>query len=104
MNEEYIPSEISIKLVEKEALIAIVTLKFGILVVRGFRVMTSKVSDEFWVIPPSYRAGKWHPIFYLEDKEKWQRIQQMILAKLDEQLAEQKPDDIDASIESIFGK
>ena len=87
---EYLPSDIEIKLIEDEKWKAIVTLHFGKMVVRGFRIRISDISNEFWVVPPSLynqKTKRYHPIFFLEDKEKWAVIQKMILDKLDETLS-----------------
>jgi len=87
---DYLPSDIEIKLIEDEKWKAIVTLRFEKMVVRGFRIRVSDVSSELWVVPPSLynqTTKKYHPIFFLEDKEQWAVIKKMILDKLDEVLS-----------------
>ncbi|MBM2820828.1 MAG: hypothetical protein HW405_588 [Candidatus Berkelbacteria bacterium] len=87
---DYLPSDIEIKLIEDEKWKAIVALRFGKMVIRGFRIRVSEVSNELWVVPPSIqnqKTRKYHPIFFLEDKEQWNQIQQMILDKFDEALS-----------------
>ncbi len=88
----YLPTEIQIKLREDERLKAIVTLKFGIITIKGFRVQVSDKSESgYWVTPPAiFNIGskKWHPIFFIEDKEIWQKIEEMILTEMDNKLSE----------------
>lgn len=87
---DYIPTKIEIKFVEDEKLKAVVCLKFGKMVIRGFRVMVGKYDEDFWVVPPSYynhKSRKYHTIFFIDDKEIWSKIQKMILSEMDKQLA-----------------
>lgn len=101
---DYMPTEIQIKLREDEKLKAIVTLKFGKLVVRGFRIQTSdKTESGYWVTPPSIPIKgrvNWYPIFFMEDKDTWRIIEQKILEALDKKLSEHiTVDDLD----NMFG-
>jgi len=96
---DYLPTEIQIKLREDEKLKAIVTLKFGIITIKGFRVQVSdKTESGYWVTPPAiYNLGskKWHPIFFIEDKETWKKIEEMVLSEMDKKLSE------DVSVDDI---
>ncbi len=75
---------VKIKFTEKDKLKAIITLDFGNFVVKGFRVMGSEYEnsrgEKLWLMPPSYRdgGGHYHPIFFMPDKELWQRLEEKI--------------------------
>lgn len=76
--------EISVKIVENQKLKAIVTIDFKDLVIKGFRVFDSEHENDhgynLWVTPPSYQSGggKYHPIFFMEDKELWKQVEKKI--------------------------
>jgi len=78
---------VKIKFVEQKKLKAIITLGFGEFVIKGFRVMESEYEnengDKLWLTPPSYQSsfGKYHPIFYMPDKEQWKELEKMIWAQ-----------------------
>jgi len=65
---------------------AIIGLDFGDFVVKGFRIQESQYENEaaggrkLWLTPPSYgdRGGRYHPIFYIPDKDLWERLQAKI--------------------------
>lgn len=99
--DNYLPDKIIVKLVEDEKLKAIITLKFNKMVIKGFRVLVSKYENNFWVVPPSYWNNKsrtYHPMFYIEDKEIWGKIQNMILERFDEVVANGKQINTDEEI------
>lgn len=77
--------EISIKckFIEEKKLKAIITLDFGDFVVRGFRISESEYEnrqgEKLWLTPPSYLGGgRYHPMFFMPDKELWQRLEEKI--------------------------
>ena len=103
INKDYLPTEIIIKFQDDEKLKAIVALKFGKMVIRGFRVWISKYND-YWITPPAYYNNitkKFHPMFYLEDLETWNKIREMILEEMDKKLAEPITE---KDIKDSFGK
>lgn len=81
-NMKIIPEEIIVKtkFVDQAVLKAIISLNFGDFTVKGFRVMHSEFKndngDELWLTPPSYFGGmRWHPIFFMPDKELWKQVE-----------------------------
>ena len=81
--------KIIVKLTEGElgqnAMRAMVTLDFGgYFKIKGFRVQASQFKNEsgdpIWVTPPSYFSkGRYHPIFFSENKDWWKKLEQKIL-------------------------
>jgi hypothetical protein len=62
---------------------AIITLDFGEFVVRGFRITESQFDningEKLWLMPPSYLGGgRYHPIFFMPNKDQWLELQKMI--------------------------
>src|SRR3989344_907779 len=75
--------ELKIKILEDKKTKAIITLDFGDFVVKGFRITESEFvnvsGDKRWFMPPSYKGGpKWHPIFFMPDKELWQKLEKKV--------------------------
>ena len=76
--------EVKIKFIEEKKLKAIITLNFEDFVVKGFRVMESDYENDkgkkLWLTPPSYRdsGGRYHPIFFMPDKELWKELETKI--------------------------
>ncbi|MBI4158116.1 MAG: hypothetical protein HY505_00625 [Candidatus Yanofskybacteria bacterium] len=76
--------KIKVKVVDIGKLKAIISLDFGEYVVKGFRVQTSQYKndrgDELWLTPPSYsdKAGRYHPIFFMPQKDLWQELEKKI--------------------------
>ena len=75
---------IKTKFIDQKKLKAIIAVDFEDIIVRGFRVMESNYKndygDELWLTPPSYQdsGGKYHPIFFMPDKSKWQELKKLI--------------------------
>lgn len=73
------------KIVETEKLKAIVSIDFGDFKIKGFRISVSEYENErgekLWTTPPSYRdgGGRYHPIFFLPNKELWKKIEGKLL-------------------------
>lgn len=75
--------QLKIKILDDKKTKAIIGLDFGEFVIRGFRVTESKFEnmngDKLWLTPPSYLGGgRYHPIFYLPDKELWKNMEKWI--------------------------
>ena len=76
--------QVKIKFVEQKKLKAIITLDFGDFVIKGFRVMESEYKNEsgdnLWLLPPSYKSGfgKYHPMFFMPDKEQWKELEKFL--------------------------
>mgnify|MGYP001588880994 FL=1 len=76
--------EVKIKFIEEKKLKAIMSLNFGDFVVKGFRVAQSEYpnesGDNLWITPPSYRdgGGRYHPIFFMPDKELWKQLEKRL--------------------------
>lgn len=85
--------QIKVKVIEEKKLKAIISLDFGDYVVKGFRITDSVYANEqgemLWLMPPSYRdgGGRYHPIFFMPDKEDWKRLEKRIF---DEYHAQEK--------------
>ena len=79
MNKDEI--KVKIKFIEEKKLKAIISLNFGDFVVKGFRIAESDYDndrgDKLWLTPPSYRdsGGRYHPIFYIPNKELWKELE-----------------------------
>lgn len=83
---------IKIKVTDQQKLKAIAGLDFGDFVIKGFRIMLSdykdpKGNDLLWVTPPSYQDGgkRYHPIFFLPNKEIWGQLERKILDEYSKQ-------------------
>jgi DNA-binding cell septation regulator SpoVG len=72
----------------------IATIKFGDISISGFRILENdeehKGTTLFWVAPPAYktRNGKFQSIFWLKNKELWQKLQEKIIEEYNRVLAE----------------
>lgn len=69
------------KIIEAEKLKAIVAIDFGDFKIKGFRIYLSKYENTFWVTPPCYKdhGGRYHPIFFLPNKELWEKVKFRLL-------------------------
>jgi len=82
---------IKVKIVESNKTKAIISLNFGDFVVKGFRVQTSRYEnrfgEKFWLTPPSYQdgIGKYHPMFYMDNKELWNKLEEKIYREFEKQ-------------------
>lgn len=85
---------VKIKFTEGKIIKAIISLDFQSFVVKGFRVMESKFEnikgEKLWLTPPSYKdsGGRYHPIFFLPDKELWKEIELKIWDEYEKQQTE----------------
>jgi len=75
--------KIGIKILEDKKTKAIISLDFGDLVIRGFRITESqyenKQGDKLWLIPPSYLGGgRYHPMCFLPNKDLWDNLENRI--------------------------
>ncbi len=75
--------KISIKFIENKKTKAILSLDFGEVVVKGFRISESQyendLGDKLWLQPPSYvGGGRYHSIFFMADKEQWKNLEKRI--------------------------
>lgn len=80
-----------IKILDDKKTKAIIGLDFGEFVVRGFRIQESQYKNEkgdsLWLTPPSYLGGgRYHPIFFVPDKELWKELESRIWKDYYEQL------------------
>ena len=94
------------KIIEGQKLKAIIGLDFGDFVVRGFRILESEFDnlrgEKMWLTPPSYQGGgRYHPIFYIPDKELWQKLEEKIWDEYKRQLDEHYKKRMDISDEDI---
>lgn len=74
---------VNLKVLNEEKDRAIATLWLGPIKLGGFRLMESEHPTEdsnLWVAVPAYRSrsGKFHKIFWTDNKELWQLIQDKI--------------------------
>lgn len=103
------PDEITVKIkfTEAKKIKAIITLDFQSFVVKGFRIQESQYEnikkDKLWLTPPSYAdsGGRWHPIFFIPDKELWKEIELKIWDEYDIQQIEHFKKRMDLSNEDI---
>lgn len=85
---------VKIKVVEEKKLKAIISISFGDFVIKGFRIMESEYAnangDKLWVTPPCYNdsGGRFHPIFYMPNKELWQELEKIIWNEYYKQMGE----------------
>jgi len=93
-------AQIEIKLLERNDLFANAEIHFSEgFTIRGFLIQKSKQDSGNWVSPPSFkdRRGKWHPNFFMEDKDEWKKLETKILKEYEQKIGEEqiKVDDID---------
>ncbi len=74
---------VNIKILEDKKTKAILSLDFGEMVVKGFRITESqyenKLGEKLWLLPPSYLGGgRYHPIFFMPDKGQWGLLEDKI--------------------------
>lgn len=73
--------QVRVKPIEHDQLKAILSLDFGDWVIKGFRVLKSRYENQrgeyLWLVPPAYedKNGKYHPIFFVINKELWQSLE-----------------------------
>ena len=61
-------------------MLAQVTLKYGTLRIKGFRVMQSGGSDDLYILVPAVQvAGNYKQIFRIEDPVKWKELQNLMI-------------------------
>lgn len=76
--------KVKIKFIEEKKLKAIISLDSGVFIIKGFRIMESefenKHGDKLWLTPPSYQdlGGRYHPIFFIPNKELWEELEEKI--------------------------
>ncbi len=76
---------------------AIITLTLGILKIKGFRILPSKYlnsrGEYLWIAVPSYKSaiGKYHGMFFCEDKEIWNKMEEKIWDKYYKRSTENTP-------------
>lgn len=85
--------EVRVKVIENRELRAIISLNFGDFVVKGFRISVSRYDNEkgeqLWVVPPSYQSGgKYHPMFFIPNKELWKKLEEKIVNEYERQRKE----------------
>jgi hypothetical protein len=95
--------KISVKIASHESkdqkLRSIIALDFGIFKIKGFRIMQSEHENrrgqKLWLVPPSYfSGGKYHPIFFMEDKKLWRALEDRIYDEYDKQIMKSSVDEI----------
>ena len=75
----------------------IATIIFGPISINGFKILENndlhKGATQYWVAPPAYRTkkGKFQSVFWITDKDLWQKIQEKVLQEYNNVL-EKKPD------------
>ena len=88
--------KIRVRIIQEEITRAIITLDFGHFVIKGFRIQRSQFpnfkGENLWITPPSYKVyGRYHPMFYMPEKEEWKALEVMIWqAFYAEQIAEER--------------
>jgi hypothetical protein len=80
---KYLPKKIEIKFTQDKTMKAIVNLVFEDFIIKGFRILVSDFEnpkgDKFWIVPPSYKGSSgYHPIFFMSDKKKWEKLSGLI--------------------------
>lgn len=98
---------VKIKFTEAKKIKAIISLDFQSFVVKGFRVQESQFANikgaNLWLTPPSYRdsVGRYHPIFFMPDKELWKEVELMIWDEYAKQQTEHFKKRLDLSDDDI---
>ena len=72
-----------IKILDDKKTKAIIGLDFGDFVIKGFRIQESQYpnykGDNLWLTPPSYQGGgRYHPMFFMPDKNLWKELEMKI--------------------------
>lgn len=77
--------KIKFRILDQQKLKAIFKLDLGDFVVTGFRIQESEHENsrgqKLWITPPSYQdrsVGRFHPIFYIPNKELWGKLEEYI--------------------------
>ena len=81
------------KILDDKKTKSIISLDFGGLIIKGFRIQESGFENEYkeklWLTPPSYQGGgRYHPMFHLIDKEEWKKLEKKIYEAYREQSKE----------------
>lgn len=81
---------LKIKILDDKKTKAIITLDFGDFIVKGFTVAESNFNnrngEKLWLKPPSYIAGgRYHPMFFMPDKNLWFQLEDKIWTSYKEQ-------------------
>lgn len=76
--------EVIIKIKDEGKLKATAILRYKNINIKGFRIMESEFDndygDKIWIQVPSYLAGgHYHVMFFLEPKEEWKKIEEVII-------------------------
>ncbi|MDD3284208.1 MAG: hypothetical protein PHZ07_01295 [Patescibacteria group bacterium] len=75
--------EVIIKIKDEGKLKATAILRYKNINIKGFRIMDSEYDnvfgDKIWIQPPSYFAGRYQPMFFLEPKEEWKKMEEAII-------------------------
>jgi DNA-binding cell septation regulator SpoVG len=71
------------KILDDKKTKAIISLGFDDFSVKGFRITESQFpnmnGDNLWFMPPSYPGGgRYHPIFFMPDKELWKELEKRV--------------------------
>lgn len=108
MNFDLSQITVKIKIIEERKLKAIISIDLGIgVIVKGFRVSESEYAndrgDKLWLTPPSYRdgGGRFHPIFFMPDKEQWKRLEDKVWEEYSKALTKHYQKRLDISDEDI---
>ena len=86
--------KVKFKILDQKKLKAIASLDFGDCIIKGFRIMDSDFpnmnGDKLWLTPPSYQGaeGKYHPIFFMENKDRWKKLEEKIWNEYKKKLKE----------------
>jgi len=76
---------VKMKILDEKKTKAIITLDFGVLVTKSFRILESPYenmnNEKLWLIPPplSYPGcGRYHSIFFVPDKNLWLELEKKV--------------------------
>lgn len=91
MDEQINNLKVVVKVTSSSEMAAMITLDFGWFKVKGFRVRKSEYQnrrgESLWLTPPAYQAGGgYHPIFFVERKENWEKLEDKIYDAFNEAL------------------
>ena len=75
--------KIKVKITDSKGMQAMISVDFGPFNIKGFRIRKSDYKNRrgeyLWLTPPSYVAeGRYHPMFFSEDKAFWEKLEDKI--------------------------
>lgn len=92
-------TKIKVKITDSKGMQAMITVDFGLFNIKGFRIRKSdyrnRRGESLWLTPPSYvTGGKYHPMFFSENKVFWEKLEDKIYDAFNLALMEEAANEI----------